>query len=235
MSTDWCITHPPHRDIYILSDSKYAVNCIKGNWRPSKHKSLIRAIQNDIRILARDYRVKVYHIPGHKGIDGNEQADALAKSAARNSTRDIVIPISFDTSKVLVSRAGTKLWQKQWSRSPTQLLHLLRVPDTRRRHLNGFSRRITSIATQVATGHFYNSAKYQSRVLGRGSALCPHCNESESMGHILFRCPQYTVERQALQEVTGETESLLDLFNEEPAPETYRAIAKFLTVIGKIT
>jgi len=88
---------PRNRDVVIISDSKYAIDCVTTwfvNWRRNGWKNAAgKAVENkDIienvlsRIEERN-RVKVRTdfewIKGHSGANGNEEADKLAVAAAK--------------------------------------------------------------------------------------------------------------------------------------------------------
>lgn len=79
-----CLTRT---EIYIYSDSKYAVNALtiwhprwrKTGWmsckqQPIKNKELIESILDILKNL----NVKLFHVKGHTGNFGNEKANTLA-------------------------------------------------------------------------------------------------------------------------------------------------------------
>ncbi|CAE7042018.1 Pol, partial [Symbiodinium sp. KB8] len=72
------------RRIVIHSDSAWAINCIKGKWRPKRHKALINYTRYLLRLLP-------FHslewIKAHVGHEGNERADALANRGKTQAAR----------------------------------------------------------------------------------------------------------------------------------------------------
>ena len=72
------------RRIVIHSDSAWAINCIKGKWRPKRHKALINYTRYLLRLLP-------FHslewIKAHAGHEGNERADALANRGKTQAAR----------------------------------------------------------------------------------------------------------------------------------------------------
>ncbi len=71
------------RDIYILTDSTYVVGCLENNWYPRNNLREVLEIQEKMDDLSKDnYRVKIRKIRAHEGIEGNEEVDGLARTAA---------------------------------------------------------------------------------------------------------------------------------------------------------
>ena len=71
----------------IHSDSLWAINVLKGKWRPQRHKQLVNYIRG---VLRQHEGLQMHWIKGHAGHEGNERADRLAdvgrQSAARQGT-----------------------------------------------------------------------------------------------------------------------------------------------------
>jgi ribonuclease HI len=61
--------------VTIISDSQYALNCLKGNWNPQKNKALITEIK---KLISEFDTVHLKWVRGHNGNKYNEQADHLA-------------------------------------------------------------------------------------------------------------------------------------------------------------
>lgn len=61
--------------VTIISDSQYALNCLKGNWNPSKNIELIKEIQEIIKGFE---KIHFKWVRGHAGDKYNERADQLA-------------------------------------------------------------------------------------------------------------------------------------------------------------
>ena len=67
--------------VTIISDSQYALNCLKGNWNPSKNIELITEIQN---LISEFDTVHLKWVRGHNGNKHNERADNLANQYFAN-------------------------------------------------------------------------------------------------------------------------------------------------------
>jgi len=73
------------RPTFILSDSLFARNAIS---KGTATQSLLRPLISRIRELSSMFKLfppKVYWVPGHSGITGNECADSLATEASIRS------------------------------------------------------------------------------------------------------------------------------------------------------
>ena len=69
--------------LHILSDSKYAVNSVKGVWNGAANRELIARI----RAMARAVPCELHWVKGHAGIPGNERADELAERGVVHSRK----------------------------------------------------------------------------------------------------------------------------------------------------
>lgn len=61
--------------ITIYSDSEYAIGSLTLDWSPQANRELIEQIRADLESRT---NVKLIHVDGHSGHEGNEIADALA-------------------------------------------------------------------------------------------------------------------------------------------------------------
>ncbi|XP_037930581.1 ribonuclease H1-like [Teleopsis dalmanni] len=68
--------------INFYVDSQAAIKAIKSYWSSSKN---VLECKEAIAKLACNRRLCMYWIPGHKGIEGNETVDAIAKNGAKLS------------------------------------------------------------------------------------------------------------------------------------------------------
>jgi ribonuclease HI len=64
----------------IISDSKYAVNCISGKWKAKVNLDLI----NEAKGLLKNRDILRW-VKGHSGIEGNEIADALCNEEMKSA------------------------------------------------------------------------------------------------------------------------------------------------------
>ena len=76
--------------ILILSDSLWAIQILKGEFRSKKSKALCHSAVSQFNLLCSKHDVTLAWVPGHVGVDGNEKADRLADEAVRKNRPDTV-------------------------------------------------------------------------------------------------------------------------------------------------
>ena len=233
----WCSNNTPHLKVFILSDSLYAVNAIKGRWKISKHKNLIITIRNELNLLKVQCDVFLYYIPGHSYIEGNETADALAKQAASNSSNETVIPVSYDTAKALVRQAQEWCWNRRWGQSSTQLASIIpRVSMKRRKWYRKKSRAYVSKIIRFFTGHMESLADYRHRIPKTDRSTCGCGHDRETSNHVLFQCPLYHQDRQRfLHKIPRNVHSLEHLAAVSDIWTWVPNIVRFLSAIAKVS
>ena len=69
----------------IFTDSEYAKKITLGVMSSSTNQQLISSLRAAFALNQEQNRTRIYWVPGHAGLDGNEKADAAAKEGARNS------------------------------------------------------------------------------------------------------------------------------------------------------
>merc|ERR1739842_76216 len=101
-----------NQTIIILSDSQAALKALAG---PMVKQMLVGNCTDNLNILSQNNQVKLMWVPGHSNIDGNEEADILAKSGAFKvwEIPEPAVPISYRKCRLEVSFG----WKKSMSKS----------------------------------------------------------------------------------------------------------------------
>lgn len=75
----------------IYSDSQYVVSGLSGAWEINTNKDLWEVFRSELAGIEGVVNIRFEHVPGHKGVKGNERADRLARQGAeeRKSKRDV--------------------------------------------------------------------------------------------------------------------------------------------------
>ena len=100
------------KDVLILSDSS-SVGLLTLGWEPTQHKTTSKDILTELKqIQSKGVQVDIRWTPGHAEIQGNEEADRLAKEASSMNEEDGTI--SHAEFKQAAKAHSMTTWQKQW-------------------------------------------------------------------------------------------------------------------------
>ena len=111
----------PEKYVSICSDSQAALKALQAAKATSP---LIRQCQHALNNISARHAVRLYWVPGHAGVRGNETADRLARSG---SCQQFIGPESF----LGVSRQNIRKKMKRWKKN--QQLALWRGPCSTQR------------------------------------------------------------------------------------------------------
>ncbi|MCD6138398.1 MAG: reverse transcriptase-like protein [Deltaproteobacteria bacterium] len=73
--------------VRLYTDSRYCYGLLILGWKPRRNEALVAAIK---KLMKRFQDLKIIKVEGHVGIAANEQADRLARAAARKKPRSNV-------------------------------------------------------------------------------------------------------------------------------------------------
>ncbi|XP_077508711.1 uncharacterized protein LOC144120154 [Amblyomma americanum] len=171
-------------------------------------------------------RITLHWVPGHSGIEGNDLADASAKSAHADGS-----PVSLAVT--------------QHDFASSLLLQVVRTlhPDRRiaarkpfRRLSDHLPRRDRSLLLRLRIGCTWTPSRLY--VHGRASSpACPSCGDTGTLGHLLLACPAHDLPRQRLEsgcralglQTTTEDDLLFPVRNQLQA---HRVLLSFLGESG---
>jgi len=151
--------------------------------------------------------------PGHEDIDGNEQADEAAKSAAMGETSETEnlpvflrrkpLPVSISATRQLLKKKMKDRWQIEWKSSPrfpnSAEIDPSLPSDDFLHIIDQLQRNQASVLIQLRTGHIPLNVVLH-RIKRSETSDCPHCKNGirESIHHFLLMCPHYAGARRLL-------------------------------------
>ena len=182
-----------NQTIIILSDSQAALKALAC---PTVRQMLVGDCIDNLNILSQNNQVTIMWVPGHSDIDGNEEADTLAKSGAYKlwEIPEPAVPISYRKCRLEVRYWIEKEHAKVWYQTDTCLhtKEIIRTSDKIPvKSLIKLSRTKLCQVIQILTGHG-NLAKHRHKIGKAQSPLCPKCQDAvETSQHYVGECPAY--------------------------------------------
>jgi ribonuclease HI len=181
--------HP--RYIKILSDSQAAIKALASKTITS---TLVLDTLYELELLAsRSRRVTIAWVKAHIGTEGNEAADAAAKSGAEGKdceTDGIPLPKIYERN--LIRNSTKAAWKAEWLQASEykHSKHFYAGPDSNKaKLLLKHSKTTVSKLVKIITGHNFLSY-FQYKVDNTVNPYCRLCDEAyETFHHFITTCP----------------------------------------------
>ncbi|XP_077513202.1 uncharacterized protein LOC144124429 [Amblyomma americanum] len=159
----------PPGPVAVLCDSRPALQLLTRSHDVVATTSQLRARLHALEDAGR--RITLHWVPGHSGIEGNDLADASAKSAHADGSP---VVRTLHPDRRIAARKPFRRLSDQLPRRDRSLLLRLRIGCT-----------------------WTPSRLY---VHGRASSpACPSCGDTGTLGHLLLACPAHDLPRQRLE------------------------------------
>lgn len=186
------------RNVVIASDSQALLKALK---KTSTQSKTIESCQKKLNQFAIRNKVTLIWSPGHVQIDGNEEADRLAKEGTEKAEIDKETFMPECILKNLINAYRDKTFSHIWEHSDKMRFSKLMMPkisNKRAETLIKMNRKNLRAATGILTGMCcLNGHLKRMRKITDGS--CRKCGEpEESMEHVLTECPAYTYRRMTI-------------------------------------
>ncbi|KAJ8959355.1 hypothetical protein NQ318_022041 [Aromia moschata] len=151
-----------------------------------------------LHALANYNKVTLKWVPGHKGVEGNEEADALAR---KGSATTVIGPepmcgIPKSSVSLWLTRWKNKEHQSYWNHIPgqTNSKWMVKTPSkVLTDEILRLSRNQIRLVTGLITGHCHLRKHLHRMGIYLDEPICRLCNEEdEAAPHIILECPALT-------------------------------------------
>ena len=181
----------------ISLDSQSALDAIASHKEKPSH--LIEELLSNCHNASHKHNINItlQWIPGHCGVFGNEQADALAKLGSSMPQPNTTT--SFNTAKSLAKKYCKQAWRSQWEQNDTgrSLFKYQSAPDPKDA-INQLERKHQCNIFRLRTGHSLLNS-HRSRLNPQIRPNCRHCNyQNETVEHHLLYCERLKETRKDL-------------------------------------
>jgi exonuclease III len=171
-----------NNEMVILTDSASCLLALETG--TSRHPWI-----QDIEKIAQNKPIHFCWIPGHAGINGNTEADRLAKEARRQTTIDVAIPPEDALRKI--KQDLRHRWDSQWFSTRESKLREIKCDTSRwTERGNAADQRVL---TRLRIGHTRLTHTF---LLKKDSPPnCECCNRTIDVKHLILECRKYENER----------------------------------------
>ena len=212
----------------ICSDSQAALKALES---PKMCSALVKECSQVLQGLAVQKAVRLVWVPGHVGVAGNEQADALAREGSNTPFvgPEPVLGISPRSGRLALRRWAERELANQWRAPPNcrqAKLFISQPSGFGARQLLKLSRRKLRALVGILTGHC--PVNRHLNIMGLvNDPLCPFCGrEEETALHFVGRCEHFSAIRLRLF-------GRYPLQPEEIQTAGYKELLRFLRETGR--
>jgi ribonuclease HI len=200
-AVEWLLSNKvTYRRINIHIDSQAALMALS-----SVHvkKDSVRKVVNMLNELGHKNTVTLRWIKSHKGFQGNERADKLAKLGTSHS--QIALDRPLISKNILRNKAKDtvdNIWNSEWNQIKSCRQTKLWFPSINRQNAEQIlklKRTEYSTITQLITGHCYLN-RHNSLINPEINPNCQYCqtDNTQTSFHLVAECPRFAQTRQQI-------------------------------------
>jgi ribonuclease HI len=189
-----------NKTFWVFSDNQAAVMRM-ATFKASTGQTASLEVQQACKTISEyDCRISLQWVPGHTEVEGNEEADRLAKAAT-----EIPQPSLYMTTVTYLRRIARACSQIEWAKEWRSLNNTgrsyarawKRKPDA---IFEGNNRKTISLITQLRTAHGYFRAYLAPLPNNQIETESCFCDEEalQTPHHLLLRCDRYREQRRGL-------------------------------------
>ena len=196
------------KKMWVITDSQSSVSMLSSGPGSQYGDQGNRIWGMIMRIASRGWSIKFQWIPGHRQIEGNEEADKAAGEASQLSQEHV--PIDFNTIKAAIKRHITERDREETP--PTPSFHYKVTKNKPKKLKSNLSRKEEVLIHQLRCGKSPLAANCLYKYLGlpEENGLCiMGCNEKETVEHLLT-CKVYDKQRWETLQTMDPIEALND-------------------------
>jgi ribonuclease HI len=197
---EWA-TSVEHDELVIYTDSLGVLQAIEQR-QSFRRPNLLRDLLSTYEIYCRGRQAVATFvwIPAHLGIEGNEEADMLAKSALNHTTVEMPLDLEYGEAQTIYRHHFLRKWQQEWANANTGAAYRQIQPqvDLSIKYKDGNRRKEVAIS-RLRFGHcLLNEQLYR---WGRHiSGNCDTCKVPETVPLFLMQCPDQATLQKRLQD-----------------------------------
>ena len=190
------------RSLVMVTDCLEVVRKLAAEGEDLNYPEVTRVRNNILQLTRTGYDVSLVWIPGHCDVQGNVEADVLAKGALLHTSIDYVINCTLLDFYHKIEKYILKLWQDRWYANPLSRHHFSVQPLVGKKCVFTYDkgRHLERCITRLRLGRCLTNS-YLYNINKHPTGLCASCNVREDVNHLLMDCVDQAGLRTTLQQV----------------------------------